>query len=97
MWPACVSAISALLLLACPAAAQRDTVLTQSAEFEGVLRLFLRDASKLSSDAVIREQASEMTTIRYTTLPTRKVATIEPAMIEPARIHVDEKLTRLYR
>lgn len=97
VWPACVSAISALLLLACPAAAQRDTVLTQSAEFEGVLRLFLRDASKLSSDAVIREQASEMTTIRYTTLPTRKVATIEPAMIEPARIHVDEKLTRLYR
>src|SRR5690606_36042224 len=37
---------------------QRDTVMTQTAEFEGVLKLFLRDANKLSSEPVIREQIS---------------------------------------
>ncbi|MFN8699584.1 MAG: hypothetical protein ACK500_12315 [Flavobacteriales bacterium] len=93
----------AVLLTACaivfahPMMAQRDTVLTQSAEFEGERKLFLRDANKLPNDAVIREQVSQMTTIKYSTLPTRKIATIEPQLIQAARVNVDEKLAKLYR
>jgi len=86
-----------IVCFASAAFAQRDTVLTQSAEFEGERKLFLRDANKLSNDAVIREQVSEMTTIKYTTLPTRKIATIDPKLIQAARVNVDEKLAKLYR
>jgi hypothetical protein len=79
--------------------AQRDidTSLTQSAEFTGNLRLFLRDANKLSTQPLVKEQVSEMTSIRYTTLPTRKVALIDPKLIPAAKINVDEKLAKLYR
>jgi len=77
--------------------AQLDKELTESAEFEGERKLFLRDANKLTNDAVIREQISQLTTIRYSTLPTRKIATIDPLPIQPARINVDERLSKLYK
>lgn len=81
------------------AQAQRDTSITlsQSAEFTGNLRLFLRDANKLSTQPLVKEQIAEMTTVRYTTLPTRKVSLIDPKLIPAAKINVDEKLTKLYR
>ncbi|MCC6599197.1 MAG: hypothetical protein IT223_00820 [Crocinitomicaceae bacterium] len=79
------------------ATAQIDSTLTQSAEFEGERRIFLRDANKLSTNPLVKEQVSEMTSIKYTTLPTRKIATIEPQLIKAAKINVDEKLGKLYK
>lgn len=86
-----------LLALSTASFAQLDKELTEAAEFEGERKLFLRDANKLTTDAVLREQASQMTTIRYTTLPTRKISTIEPQLIQAARVNVDERLSKLYK
>ncbi len=77
--------------------AQRDSTINMESQFEGELRLFLRDANKLSTTPLIKEQVVEMTEIRYSTLPTRKTFTIEPKPILAAKINVEEKLPRLYR
>src|SRR5688572_28118042 len=88
-------AVSMLLNFA--ADAQSNTVDTIKAQFIGDLRIFLRDANKLSTNPLVKEQVSDMTSIKYTTLPTRKIATIEPQLIKAAKINVDEKLSKLYR
>jgi hypothetical protein len=75
----------------------RDSVINMESQFEGERRLFLRDANKLSTVPLIKEQVIDMTTIRYSTLPTRKTVTIEPKPILAAKINVEEKLPRLYR
>lgn len=77
--------------------AQRDSTINMESQFEGELRLFLRDANKLSTTPLIKEQVVEMTEIKYTTLPTRKTFTIEPKPILAAKINVEEKLPKLYR
>ncbi|MFY8137742.1 MAG: hypothetical protein ACOVMR_06540, partial [Flavobacteriales bacterium] len=51
--------------------AQRDSIINMESEFEGERKLFLRDANKLTTNPVIKEQMVEMVTIRYSTLPTR--------------------------
>jgi hypothetical protein len=77
--------------------AQRDTTLSFDATFEGNRRLFLRDANKISIIPLTRDSVVQMTTIKYTTLPTPKAVTIEPKLIPAAKINVDEKLGYLYR
>ena len=77
--------------------AQRDSIINMESEFEGERKLFLRDANKLTTNPVIKEQMVEMVTIRYSTLPTRKTVLIEPKPILPAKINVEEKLAKLYR
>jgi hypothetical protein len=95
-WSALVMFLTGMAL-GIPAWSQLDRELTESAEFEGERKIFLRDVNKLTTDAVIREQVSQMTAIRYTTLPTRKIATIAPQPIQAARVNVEERLAKLYR
>ena len=88
-------ALSFLFLGASLFAQTRDSVINMESQFEGERRLFLRDANKLSTVPLIKEQVIDMTTIRYSTLPTRKTVTIEPKPILAAKINVEEKLPRL--
>lgn len=77
--------------------AQRDSTIYMESQFEGERKLFLKDANKLNTNPLIKEQMVDMMTIRYSTLPTRKTFTIDPKAISPAKINVEEKLTKLYR
>ncbi len=90
-------ALSFLFVSVALIAQTRDSVINMESQFEGERRLFLRDANKLSTVPLIKEQVIDMTTIRYSTLPTRKTVTIEPKPILAAKINVEEKLPRLYR
>ncbi|MFZ4786364.1 MAG: hypothetical protein ACOYLH_12875 [Flavobacteriales bacterium] len=74
-----------------------DSVMTMEGEFTGERKLFLRDANKISTSPLIKEQVVEMTTIQYSTLSTRRTVTIEPKPIAAAKINVEDKLPRLYR
>lgn len=87
-----------MVLLICPGEINaQDTTINIGATFEGERVNQLRDASKLSTWPEIKEQEVPMTSIRYTTLPTRKLPAAEPELITAARINVDEKLQKLYR
>lgn len=89
-----------IFLLSClciAGTAQRDSTINMESQFEGERKLFLRDANKLSTVPLIKEQVMDMTTIQYSTISTRKTVTIEPKPILPARINVEDKMPRLYR
>src|SRR5688500_12679952 len=66
-------------------------------DFHGDLRLFLRDANKLNVWPQTKDSVVEMTSIKYTTLPTPKAVTIDPKLIAAAKINVEEKLPYLYK
>jgi hypothetical protein len=65
--------------------------------FGGDRRLFLRDANKLNVWPQTKDSVVQMTSIKYTTLPTPKSITIVPQLIPAAKINVDEKLPYLYK
>lgn len=87
------------LLLSIQTSAQTDTTKTLEYEFqiEGNRRLFLRDANKITVWPQTKDSVVQMTRIQYTTLPTPTAITIEPRLIQAAKINVDEKLPYLYR
>lgn len=89
--------IATLLIGSDVLAQSRDSVIDMESEFTGDRKIFLRDANKISTNPIIKEQVVEMTTIQYSTLPTRRTVTIEPKPIAAAKINVEDKLPRLYR
>jgi hypothetical protein len=89
--------IASLLIGSDVSAQSRDSVIDMESEFTGERKIFLRDANKISTNPIVKEQVVEMTTIQYSTLPTRRTVTIEPKPIAAAKINVEDKLPRLYR
>ncbi|MFN0032071.1 MAG: hypothetical protein ACKVOR_07930 [Flavobacteriales bacterium] len=87
---------TAILLLALCTLHGQDSLNFEST-FGGDRRLFLKDANKLSTWPQTKDSVVQMTTIKYTTLPTPKSITIEPALIPAAKINVEEKLPYLYK
>ncbi len=85
-----------IAIVACMGLHAQDS-LTFDVTFGGDRRLFLRDASKLSVWPQTRDSVVQMTSIKYTTLPTPKAITINPALIPAAKINVEEKLPYLYK
>ena len=77
--------------------AQVDTTLDYTTTFTGDRRLFLRDADKISITPQTKDSVVKMTSINYTTIPTPKLALIDPKLIPAAKINVDEKLSYLYK
>ena len=75
--------------------AQRDTTLVQEAEFDGELKIHLRDAGKISSHPVIIEQRSTMEKVKFNFLPTTPVGTKDPDKIPASKINVVDKLPNL--
>ena len=86
-----------MLLFLCTTAltAQVDTSMVQSAEFDGELKIRLRDAGKISSNPVIIEQKSKMEKIKFQFLPTPSVSTQDPEKLAAAKINVIDKLPNL--
>ncbi len=86
-----------MLLFLCTTAlkAQVDTSMVQSAQFDGELKIRLRDAGKISSNPVIIEQKSKMEKIKFQFLPTPSVATQDPEKLAAAKINVIDKLPNL--
>ena len=72
--------------------AQQDTSITQSAQFEGDLKIRLRDAGKISSNPAIIEQKSKMDKIKFQFLPTASVQAPDPEKIAAAKINVVDKV-----
>lgn len=85
-----------IAVVACMGLQAQDS-LTFDVTFGGDRRLFLRDANKLSVWPQTRDSVVQMTSIKYTTLPTPKAITINPALIAAAKINVEEKLPYLYK
>jgi hypothetical protein len=75
--------------------AQQDTSITQSAEFEGDLKIRLRDAGKISSNPSIIEQKSKIEKVKFQFLPTAAVAATEPEKITASKINVVDKVANL--
>ncbi len=75
--------------------AQVDTSMVQSAEFDGELKIRLRDAGKISSNPAIIEQKSKMEKIKFNFLPTPSVTTQDPEKLSAAKINVIDKLPNL--
>jgi hypothetical protein len=92
-----VALVAAAMLPALTGMSQRDSTLSMESTYQDERKLFLRDANKLSTTPQIKEQVVEMTTINYTTIPTRKTFTIVPQPITPAKVTVDEKLPFYYK
>jgi hypothetical protein len=89
--------IVSMLLLLCTTTlfAQVDTSMVQSAEFDGELKIRLRDAGKISSNPTIIEQKSKMEKIKFSFLPTASVSTQDPEKLAAAKINVIDKLPNL--
>jgi hypothetical protein len=77
--------------------AQVDTTLTMESQFTSERKLFLKDANKLSTNPLVKEQIVEIPSIKYSTLPTRKTFTIDPQLIPAAKVNIDQKLPYYYR
>ena len=52
---------------------QRDTTLVQEAEFDGELKIHLRDAGKIPTHPDVIEQKSSMEKVKFTFLPSPPV------------------------
>ncbi len=76
--------------------AQEDT-LQMDVTFTGTQELFLKNAAKISSWPQVKTSVVEIPSIRYTLIPNKQQVDIEPALIEPAKINVEERIQRLYR
>ncbi|MEY3598195.1 MAG: hypothetical protein RL521_617, partial [Bacteroidota bacterium] len=77
--------------------AQQDTSITQSAQFEGDLKIRLRDAGKISSNPAIIEQKSKMDKIKFQFLPTASVQAPDPEKIAAAKINVVDKVSNIQK
>jgi hypothetical protein len=84
-----------LLLWSAPAMAQRDSSLVQQAEFNGELKIHLRDAGKIASHPSIIEQKSTVDKLKFSFLPTPPVSTKDPDKIPASKINVVDKLPNL--
>ena len=88
--------LTAILGLATSMAwSQQDTSITQSAQFEGDLKIRLRDAGKISSNPTIIEQKSKMDKIKFQFLPTATVQATDPEKIAAAKINVVDKVSAI--
>jgi len=84
-----------LFLSALQTFAQRDSSLVQQAEFNGDLKIHLRDAGKIASHPTIIEQKSTMDKLKFSFLPTPPVGTQDPDKIPASKINVIDKLPNL--
>ncbi len=84
-----------LFMSAWQAFAQRDSSLVQQAEFNGELKIHLRDAGKIASHPTIIEQKSSMEKLKFSFLPTPPVLTKDPDKIPASKINVIDKLPNL--
>lgn len=93
-----LSAIVLGSLLSCglSVSAQQDS-LEMDVVFTGDLVLFLKDANKLSNWPEVKESVVEMPAISYTLIPNKQNVIIALNPIDPAKVNVEEKLTKLYR
>lgn len=90
--------LTAILGLATSMAwSQQDTSITQSAQFEGDLKIRLRDAGKISSNPTIIEQKSKMDKIKFQFLPTATVQATDPEKIAAAKINVVDKVSAIQK
>jgi hypothetical protein len=74
---------------------QRDTTLVQEAEFDGELKIHLRDAGKIPTHPEVIEQRSSMEKLKFSFLPSPPVLTKDPEKIAATKINVVDKLPNL--
>ena len=87
----------AMLLVFTGVAFSQDT-LQGSANFYGDLKLFLRDANKISTQPFILNPMDEGTfTVQYKMLPTRTIATTNPTVIQGGSFPLEKKLLKLQK
>jgi hypothetical protein len=76
--------------------AQADS-LEMDVTFTGTKELYLKNATKLTSWPQIKESIVEIPSIRYTLIPNKQQVDIQTKPIQPARINVEERISRLYQ
>ncbi|WP_306642986.1 hypothetical protein [Sanyastnella coralliicola] len=76
--------------------AQEDT-LSMDVTFTGTQELFLKNAAKQQAWPKIKESVVEIPSIKYTLIPNKQQVSIQPKLIEPAKVLVEPKLTKLYK
>jgi len=87
-----------LLLMACTgASAQTGDEQSMQLDIYGELKLFLRDANKISAFPETKEGKVDMTTLQYGIIPGKRNFESETKPIPAAKINVDDKLGKLYR
>lgn len=91
-----ISSALTMLFISSNTNGQSDT-LNMDITYTGSLELVLKDANKISAWPQLKESMIEMTTIKYTLIPSKQQVTIEPKPIAAAKVNVEEKLQKLYR
>lgn len=91
-------ALFALLTLAIgPLAAQPADEQSMQLDIYGELKLFLRDANKISAFPETKEGKVDMTSMQYGIIPGKRNFQSEVKPIPAAKINVEDKLGKLYR
>lgn len=71
--------------------------LEMTATFEGEQEHIVKDANKQSSIPKLKLNVVDIPPITYNLIPNKLSVQIEPTLIKPAKVNVEEPLTKLYR
>lgn len=86
-----------LALIASASAYAQSDSLEMDVTFTGTTVLTLSDAFKISTWPEERVSIVEIPPIKYSLIPNKLSVNIEPKLIKPAKINIEEKLKKLYR
>jgi hypothetical protein len=88
---------AAILMPAAAMAQGGEDSQTMQLDIYGDLKLFLRDANKISAFPETKDGKVDMTTMQYGIIPGKRNFEAETKPIDPAKIHVEPRLGKLYR